>query len=228
MHPMQVDSRFRGSDEGWRFLLPGIVLRYDAHTAPEGLFLPETPMLPLLAGTALSVAGVACLFGSWNGATARKAWINGLGWMLLSISVVGWSVASGAEFGTTLALSVPGVIAWMFALRTAELREQRVRSRKPLAKVEPAAKITDARSWLRHLWLFALTVPVSAAAAAFVSIALCRWFPWSDTNEMVLAIFLTPLLWGCAAYWIVADPKLSRPTVTVTAAGAIGAALLFL
>ena len=185
-------------------------------------------MLPLLAGTALSVAGVACLFGSWNGVTARKAWINGLGWTLLTISVVAWSVASGAEFGTALALCVPGVVAWIFALRTAELREQRVRSRKPLAKVEPAAKITDARSWLRHLWLFVLTVPLAAAASATLSITVCRWLPWSDTNEMVLALLLMPFLWGCAAYWIVADPKLSRPTVTVIAAGAISAALLFL
>ena len=185
-------------------------------------------MLPLLAGTALSVAGVACLFGSWNGATARKAWINGLGWLLLTSSVIAWSIASGAEFGTTLALSVPGIVAWIFALRTAELREQRVRSRKPLAKVEPAAKITDARSWLRHLWLFVLTVPVSAGASAVLSIVVCRWLPWSDTNEMVLAIFVMPLLWGCASYWIVADPKLSRPTATLIAAGAIGAALLFL
>jgi hypothetical protein len=185
-------------------------------------------MLPLLAGTALSVAGVACLFGSWNGATTRKAWINGLGWMLLTISVIAWSIASGAEFGTTLALSVPGVIAWIFALQSAELREQRVRTRKPLVKAEPAAKITDARSWLRHFWFFVLTVPLSGAASALVSVALCQWLPWSDTNEMVLAIFLMPLLWGCAAYWIVADPKLSRPTMTLIAAGAIGAALLFL
>ncbi|HKE93928.1 MAG TPA: hypothetical protein VKB34_06460, partial [Povalibacter sp.] len=87
---------------------------------------------------------------------------------------------------------------------------------------------TAPRSLLRHAGLLLVSVPLSAVAAALVSIAVAKWTPWTDLGEMVLAMILMPILWGCAAYWAIADSKMLRPAVSIAASALLSAALLYL
>ncbi|HKE92776.1 MAG TPA: hypothetical protein VKB34_00605, partial [Povalibacter sp.] len=75
----------------------------------------------------LTVIGVACLYGSWRDWIASHRWPVAIGWALLTASIWLWSRAAGAEFGTTLAIFVPALLAWVFVLHNIELRQQRHR-----------------------------------------------------------------------------------------------------
>jgi hypothetical protein len=184
----------------------------------------------VLAGAALTVVGVSCLYGSWKKRIAGGWWPVMAGWILLALSISLWSRASGAEFGTTVAILAPALVAWVLACFNLELRQRRRNRRaKPNADDAPAPNApVDPRSLTRHLLLFLVTVPLSGAAAIFASVALSTLLPWSDLSEMVLAMILLPILWGCAAYWATADAKPLRPTLAILAAGSAAAAFLYL
>lgn len=175
-----------------------------------------------LIGGMTTLVGVSLLFASWDERIARRFWPTTIAWTLLVVSVYLWSRAGGAEFGTTLAILAPALVAWLYAIRNAEVRQrndrqrtQRSRSDAPVQEKEAAGP----RSLPRHLLLFFLTVPLCAAAAAMVSVAVGTMLPWSQVNEMVLSLAIMPILWGCAAYWILADRKLLRPVLSISAAG---------
>lgn len=181
-------------------------------------------MMPnALFGSALALAGVFCLFGSWKDWLAARLRPVAIGWALLAVSLYFWSQASGAEFGITVALIVPGVIAWACVTYNAELRQQRNRTRNAKQQDPDQLPPAAARSWPRHVLLFAITVPVAAIASLMVSIAVSMLMPWTDLSEMLLATILLPIVWGCAAYWAVADGKLLRPASCILVGGAVAA-----
>jgi hypothetical protein len=135
--------------------------------------------------------------------------------------------ASGAEFGGTFIFLAPALVAWLLVAANTELREAKTRKRKNADRAEPTA-VVGGRTLARHLLLFAITVPLSAVAATLFSVALARTLPWSDLSEMALTLMLMPFLWGCAAYWAIADSKLARPALSIIALGLIGAVSTFL
>lgn len=185
----------------------------------------------LLIGAVTTIAGVSLLFGSWDERIARRFRPAMLGWALLIVSIYWWSRASGAEFGTTIAMLVPAVIAWLYMARNAEVREvsERQRTRRAARDVpEQEKELAGPRSLPRHVLLFFLTVPLAAMASAMVSIAIGTMLPWSDVNEMVLSLAVMPILWGCAAYWMLADSKLARPVLCVSVAGLLATGMIYL
>ena len=131
-------------------------------------------------------------------------------------------LSSGAEFGTTLIFMAPALVAWLLVTFNLELRQAKVRKRKVAEKVD-AVEIDGSRTLSRHLLLFVIAVPLSAAAATFFSVALARALPFSYLSHIAFAVLLMPFLWGCAAYWVLADSKLARPVIAIVVLGLIGA-----
>lgn len=178
-------------------------------------------MISTIAAFALGIAGVGCLYSSWKDRLPAQLRPTLLGWLLLIGSGYFAIRASGAEFGTTLIFTAPALVAWLLVAANLELRQAKVRKRKVTEKVEPV-ETDDARSLSRHLLLFVITVPLSAAAATFFSVALARALPFSYLSHIAFAVLLMPFLWGCAAYWVLADSKLARPVTTIVVLGLIG------
>jgi Ca2+/H+ antiporter len=188
-------------------------------------------MLNALLSATTTLAGMSLLFGSWDRRLQARRWAVAAGWASLAISVYFWSRTQGPEFGATIAVLAPALVAWLLAARGAEIRSKGNRPRSQRSKsdvLEQQQEVASPRSWIRHVMLFVVTVPLSAAAAAIVSVAVATWLPWIDLNEMVFALIVMPILWGSAAYWAVADPQPLRPALSVLTAGLIGAAMLYL
>lgn len=180
-------------------------------------------MISTVAAYALGIAGVGCLYGSWKDRLAAQLRPTLLGWLLLIGSGYLAIQASGAEFGTTLIFTAPALVAWLMVAANLELRQSRVRKRKVTETAE-SVETDGTRSLSRHLLLFLMTVPVSAAAAVFVSVALARALPFSYLSHIAFAALFMPFAWGCAAYWVIADSKPARPAIAIVVLGLIGAA----
>jgi hypothetical protein len=178
-------------------------------------------MISTIAAFALGIAGVGCLYSSWKDRLPARLRPTLLGWLVLIAAGYFAIRASGAEFGATLIFTAPALAAWLLVAANLELRQARVRKRKVTEKVEPI-QTDGTRSLSRHLLLFVITVPLSAAAAIFFSVALARALPFSYLSHIAFATLFMPFLWGCAAYWALADSKLARPVVTIVALGLIG------
>jgi hypothetical protein len=178
-------------------------------------------MISTFAAYALGIAGVGCLYGSWKNRLPAQLRPTLLGWLLLIGSGYFAVRASGAEFGTTLIFTAPALVAWLLVAINFERRQAKVRKRKLTETAEPV-ETDGSRPLSRHLLLFVITVPLCAVAATFFSIALARALPFSYLSHIAFAVMLMPFLWGCAAYWVLADSKLVRPVAAIVVLGLVG------
>lgn len=184
-------------------------------------------MIFSIAGTAFSLAGIFCLYQSWQQrswtqGTSGKRWLVPVGWLLLVVATTLWIPAQGAEFGIAYGLMSVSVIAWLVVFINFEIRQQKTRD-----KLAGQLTAPDAKALWRHFLLFVTAVPLSGAAAMLVSVALTLLVPWRAVNEMVLAVYLMPVLWGLASYWACADEKILRPALGLLACGTLSAIFIY-
>ncbi len=144
------------------------------------------------------------------------------GWLLLAISTVFWGLAAGAEFGIPYALLFVPLLAWIAVLINLEVRFKKHKEQAAGTIVWPRGHTIT-----QNLLLFLMSVPLAAVAATLVSVTLVRLLPWQELNQFVLAAFLMPVLWGCAAYWVCADSRMLRPALALAAAGGVSALILY-
>lgn len=180
-------------------------------------------MLNVLLALAIAAAGTACLFGAWRGTIGRRYFPVPVGWTLLCLSGPLWVLGAGAEFGVALLLLATSAVAWLFVLGNRQRRQRRVP--RPAGTPKP---ITEPRSWWRHALLFVLAVPLAAVSSTLLAVALSLALPWSEVDAMVLVLALMPVLWGCAAYWSVADSRTGRPAAVMALVTMISAAVIYI
>ena len=175
-----------------------------------------------LMAAVLAAGGVALIFASW------RRWIGGhrhaalFGWLALALSGVSWMLATGAEFGVTLALLVPSVVAWLLVFANRQRRQGRRRDDPALDK--PMRPTTV---WSRHLLLFLVVVPFAAVASTLVSVAVSMLLPWQPVNAMLLVVIVMPVLWGGVAYWACADNRLLRPVAAMAMGALVSGAFIY-
>lgn len=179
-------------------------------------------MINGLLGIAAAIAGIACLYLSWQKHSPRRMWLMPMGWLLNLVSCALLIRGYGGEFGIAYGLMSLPLLAWLMVLFNLEIKRKNLRATESVTFVVPAT-----RTMLRHIALFFLVVPLSGAASAYVSVALATLLPWSRVNAVVLVVMIAPLVWGLAAWWACADPSRYRPTFWIGAAGLVGAAIVY-
>lgn len=181
-------------------------------------------LITITGGIVAALAGVACLYLSWRGVLRKGGWPVPLGWALIGLSIYLWVRAQGGEFGTAFALLVMPLFAWAVIGFAVELRSAARRTRDP----EPATNGPGGHRWAYHAGMLLLTVLLSGAAALLGASALGGLLPWEPVDAMVFAAYLMPVLWGVAAFWVSADPKVYRPVVVLAVLILSSSAYLFL
>jgi hypothetical protein len=178
------------------------------------------------AAVAATVSGMGVLYAAWRQRFAGKALALWGGWTLLLLAMYAWTRAAGTESGIVLGLAAPAIAAWLFIVPTARQRRARPgRTRTAAGAVSPGHR--SRFRWFRHIGLFALAVPVAAAAATLFSLALSALLPWSELNRLVAAVFLMPVLWGAGAAWVCGDRRTLRPAAALVVSGGLSGLALF-
>ncbi|MGE0625571.1 MAG: hypothetical protein AB7I04_24055 [Pseudomonadales bacterium] len=170
-----------------------------------------------------ALAGLWLLFAAWRQRHGAVGYRVPLGWSLIVVSGGFWVSGSGAEFGVSLVLLATGAMAWLYVLANLEQRPPRIRGETNTPK-PPAGP----RTLRRHALLLLLVVPVAAIAATFVSVALSMALPVSEVDAMVVVLVVMPVLWGCAAFWAVADSRTARPALAMALGTIVSAAVIYL
>lgn len=174
-------------------------------------------------GLVLGATGVAGLYSAWRRFALSGAAVVAASWALIAVSLWAWSRAFGAEFGVSFALIAFSLFGGLALLVNFEVRE-----RKGDRPANTQAVTIDPRSWGRHGLLFFAVVPLAGAASIFCTVLLCGLLPWHDTDKMVLAVLLVPVVWGLAAYWVCADSRPLRPIAVLLACALAPALYLYL
>lgn len=169
-----------------------------------------------------AVAGVALLFGAWCRRLPSHWLPVPTGWALLVLSGWFWVAGAGAEFGVSLVLLATSAVAWLFVVANQQKRERRDRG-----DTGPPKPVAERRTLARHAMLFLLVVPLAAVASALASVALSLALPVSKISAMVTVLVVMPILWGCAAYWAVADSRIVRPAAAMVLSAVVSAAVIY-
>jgi hypothetical protein len=178
--------------------------------------------LNVILAVLAALAGLALLFGSWDGRIAARWLPVPAGWALLVLSGGFWVAGTGTEFGISLALLATSAVAWLFVVANRQQRRRRDRG-----EASPPKPVAQRRTLAHHAILFLLVVPLAAVASTLVSVALSMAMPLSTIDAMVTVLVIMPILWGCAAYWTVADSRTVRPAAAMVLSAAVSAALIY-
>lgn len=182
-----------------------------------------TTIVNIACALGTASAGLALLFGSWRGRIGSRWLPVPVGWLLLLLSAWFWVAGAGVEFGVSLALLVPSGVAWLFVAGNWQRRTRRKRR-----DAGPPKPVADRRSLSRHALLFLLVVPLAAVASTLLAVALSLALPTAEINAMVTVLAVMPVLWGCAAYWALADTHIARPAVAMVLVAAMSAAAIYI
>ncbi len=174
--------------------------------------------------TATGFAGLLSLYRSWRLPAPKPTHWRRLGWILLMLSLIAWLWAQPVEFAVSFALTVPAVLAWLW-ISWASADRQPARDTKLEKRTLNWPRLTTLGQQLLKL---AISVPLAGIISALFSFAVTDLLPWEPVNRLVTGVLMTPVFWGLASYWILADTRLWRPTLTLFLAGLLSAAYLFL
>lgn len=179
-------------------------------------------MVMALIAFALVCGAVGVLFSAWR-RTAPTPLLTSLGWLLLILSTACWSYQAGPEYGISFTLLTAALAAWAIILFTADNRPQKAKPLQP-------GKLRLARLRILgvQLWRVIAVVLLAGVVSVAVLVAAGKLLPLSNVNAMVLAALLSPVLWGAASYWLLADPRTARPPVILLLAGLVSGAVIML
>lgn len=179
-----------------------------------------TEILVLLLGVAFSVSGAMLLYFAWQarraGQHVRRRRFVVAGWLLITISVLPWVIATGGDKGTALAILVLLLAGSALVIRAGLLHKgngRRVVERDVRNEVSHGSSLL-----LRRIWVFLLSGPIAMAAALFISAAV--FATWnlangSEANRLATALLLMPLAWTLLALYATYDAPLRYRTSVV-------------
>jgi hypothetical protein len=163
---------------------------------------------------ALVVAGVAVLRLVWRRHSPAHTAARLGAWALIAAGLVPAVAAAGAEFGTVLAVLLPGLVAAAVVLAGAERRPPNpaLRPRRSLAPATPA---TLGREGLRALALLGLCPAVAGALA----LALARLTTSTDNDALAVVLVGFSLIWGGLATAVMMSTRPLRAGAGVAVLG---------
>lgn len=177
----------------------------------------------IVLAVATGAVAVGILYARWRKWTKFRGVLIVVVGALAAASLIFWMKVGGPEFGLAFALMNTAIVAWLFVLTNAEVRQK-----KELQQALTAARIPSVRSIARHGAIFLVAVPLACVASTLASIAISSLLPWNEIDRTVFPLFAMPIIWGCVAFWVCADPKLWRPTLSLFACGSVSAVALFM
>lgn len=180
-------------------------------------------MLNFVFALISGLLALACLYVSWRGFLLSAVQFTLTGWVLVIVSCYFWIQFAGVEFGTVYSLLAFSISAWIFVLLNMEQQKQ-TKQRQENDTHQQSVLCIDGRD----VGVFVLAVPLTAVASVLTSIAMALFLPWTQVNQIVLAIFILPFIWGGAAVWVCSESRLLRPGIALVLSSLISTAVIFL
>ncbi len=185
--------------------------------------LAQTHLLAI-AGGLLVAAGVVMLRKRWlaRGADGLAFLIGG--WLAVLAGFYAFAQVWGAELGTTYALGVLSLAAYVVIGATYERRESKRREPREAA-FDPEERPTN---WKRGTGKALLAIVLAGIASIGIGVAIAVQAPWPPQDRAVVGGLLVPILWGGGMAWTLCDRRLIRATVILLAVSALGYGIAFL
>ncbi|MFT6897114.1 MAG: hypothetical protein ACJA13_001520 [Paraglaciecola sp.] len=167
--------------------------------------------------------GVVIVFRHWHHARRRKALILLLGWSMIASGVIPFCYAAGAEFGIIYWLCSLAIAPWLITIFNLVRKGALQVDKRPCQPLP-----LNIKSWGKHLVVFLLVVPLAGVSAILTSVLLTSYYPASRVNTMVSAVYIMPLVWGAAAYWLSAASRTRLAGACISFFAIVSATLLFM
>ncbi|MCW8880570.1 MAG: hypothetical protein OQJ89_15000 [Kangiellaceae bacterium] len=145
-----------------------------------------------------------------------------LGWLFIFSSALAFNHTKGIEFGLTYLFLILAIAAWLVMTLI------NTRTSAPNHFIRPYQnKFVGFGRSLKSSATFVIAGPLAFASSCLVSIFICSYLPMEQTNALVFAGFLFPIVWSLASFWICATSKRLVPTSVVGLSGLLSGLLIF-
>lgn len=161
----------------------------------------------LVAGAALAAGGVLLLRFAWAG-QQRSLALNLLAWSGLSLGLLFGAHAAGA-WGFSISSLVAMASAFL-VLAYAALTAPPDKAKPSARRAHVLPDTGEALHLGRRFGTFALSVPAALMASLLTAVAartVADWAGWQEANSIVLALFITPLLWAVLLFALLINPR---------------------
>lgn len=175
----------------------------------------------LVAAILFAFLGIRGIFNAWHCSAPPSSHLLNTAFLLLSLT--GWCLFAGAEFGSVAWLASIALIALIFTFAHGRLSPCNDEPAKPVKYQSPSL-----RSVLYNVRQFVLILPLAGVASLALTMGVVSLAGFSRTNEMVTGMLLIPFSWGVLAYWSSSQPAIWRALTGLCGAGLLGSAGLVL
>lgn len=174
-------------------------------------------MMLFVMATAPALCGVGCLYHSWKSARKHERSLVIYGWLLLAVSLCGWILLTGAEYGTVFALIIPAFFAWLMIVVQRRKGRRKTSAPRTVQPMPAPSWQGIGRNIARFLWLFVGL----GLAMLLVSVALVMQFPFAANLNLASALLLFPLLWAASVCWFLSSRKPWKVSLLSTVAALV-------
>lgn len=176
-----------------------------------------------ILAAAIGLGGLFALRRAWSLGPARPrlAWLLS-GWAGLAACLTGAALLGGVDRGSVIGACAVMVLACALIGATAEIREAKARKTRITEALDPLAR--PRRPW-RAVWRALTAALLASTAALALGAAFATAMPMRAIDRQLIAAWTTPLIWGAAVVWALADERLLRPTLALAAVTGLGAAI---
>lgn len=188
------------------------------------------PLSVGLMGVLFSLAATYSLYQAWQRKSARAGFIlAGIALLILSFSA--WVWGYGPDQGIAFGLIALPVLAWFWASFSIDIKSTRTRKSRDTSPSEIAPRTMAL--WLltlRRIFIVILSGPIAliAACGGILGVfALLGHQGMNGADQLAIALFLAPILWGIYAMISVCDMRLWRRSALILGLGLSGFVLAF-
>ncbi|MET3470080.1 hypothetical protein ABIC78_000582 [Novosphingobium sp. 1529] len=181
-----------------------------------------------LAGLALALTGAfgaALLRRSWRHRQGMIAPLVAGGWLVMSGATVLAMLAIGPVKGLALAATMQAAgalaVVWQGRVQRQPARAPRGEASMGMGDAAPEPLEQRARLW-RGVLRVLLAGPLGMVAALALALCLAVYPPGDPRTRIVLSGLATPVLWGLAMTWTLADRRLLRALAMLVGTSLLG------
>lgn len=172
-----------------------------------------------LVATGISVL---TLYASWRRPHRRKALANVSGWLTLGVAATFWVRYGGVEYGVAYTAMALSTIAWLLIGLTRDApRRQRHRPR-PYVSPGPVTHHALGHAVGRAF----VAIPLAGLTSLLACVAMIAPLAWVTADRYVLAIMLSPILWGGLSVWAGMTSRLVRTAAVFSSIAVAASAIL--
>lgn len=166
--------------------------------------------------------GVLTLYVSWRRPHRHKALANASGWLTLGVAATFWVRYGGVEYGVAYTAMGVSTVSWLLIGLTRDAPRRLRAGPRPYVSLGPVTRHALGDAVGRAF----VAIPLAGLASLLACVAMITPLASVAADRYVLAIMLSPIVWGGLSVWAGMTSRLVRTAAVFSSIAVVASAIL--